>query len=99
MGLVLFHVTGEYQDVIEVDDDKGVEVGAEDVMHKSLEGGRSVGEAEGHDSILKVAITGTKSRLRYIVGVDADLVVAMAQVDLREDRGTMEAIEELINAG
>ena len=99
MDLVLLHVMGEHQDVIEIDDDKGVEVGAEDVVHEALESGGCICEAEGHDGILEMAIAGAEGGLGDVVGVYADLVVAMAQVDLGEDCGAMEAIEELVDTG
>ena len=67
-------------------------------MHEALEGGRGVGEAKGHDGVLKVAIPGTKGRLGYVIGVDANLVITMAKVDLGEHRGPVEAVKELINA-
>ena len=66
-------------------------------MHEALEGGGGVGEAKGHDSVLKVAITGAKRSFWYVVGVDADLVVAVAQVNLGKNGGPMETVEEFVN--
>ncbi|XP_070304212.1 uncharacterized protein [Salvelinus sp. IW2-2015] len=45
----------EDEDVINVDEDEPVQHVAENVIHQSLEHGRGVGEAKGHDQIFVVA--------------------------------------------
>ena len=97
--LVLLYVTREDQDVVQVDDDEGIEMGAKNIVHKALEGSGGVGEAERHDGVLEMPIPSPEGGLGNVLGVDADLVVAMTQVDLGKNRGTMEAVEEFINAG
>ena len=97
--LVGFGGGGEDQDVVQVDEDEGVEVGAEDVMHEALEGGGGVGEAKGHDGELKVAIAGAEGGLGDVFRGDPNLVVAVAEVNLGEDGGAMEAVKELVNPG
>ena len=46
---VRVHVVGEDEDVVEVDDDTVVEEVLENVVHETLESGRSVGKSEGHN--------------------------------------------------
>lgn len=95
--LVGFGGGGEDQDIIQVDKDEGVEVGAEDVVHEALEGGGGVGEAKRHDGELIVAIAGAEGGLGDVFGGHTNLVVAVAEVNLGEDGGPMEAVKELVN--
>jgi hypothetical protein len=53
-------IFGENEDVIEEDHNKVVQVGTEDVVHCTLESGWCVGESEGHDFELIVAIAGSE---------------------------------------
>src|SRR3954464_9884903 len=52
MFSVFFFILGVHQDIIEINHDKLVEVFHEYIIHQSGEGGRSIGQAKGHDSVL-----------------------------------------------
>ena len=90
--LVLFDSFGVDQNVVEKNNHVGVEVLAEDVVHEALEGGGGIGEAEGDDGEIVVAVPRSKGGLLDVGLLDADLVVALAEINLGEDGGTMEAI-------
>ena len=67
-------------------------------MREALEGGGGVGEAEGHDCVLEVPIASTEGGLGDVLGVNANLVVTMAQVNLGENCGAVEAVEEFVHS-
>ena len=96
---VLSRILGEDENIVEEDDDKVVEVGAEDVIHGALKGSRGVGEAKGHDFELVVAVTSPKCCFGDIILSHADLPVARFEIDFGEDRGALEAVEEFLSAG
>jgi hypothetical protein len=86
---MVFLVLGEDKDVVEVDDDEVVKVGAEDIVHEALEGGGGVGEAEGHDRVFEVAVAGAEGGLVDVLFGDPDLVIAVPEVDFGEDGGAV----------
>src|SRR3954465_8773425 len=49
---MFFFVLGVYQDIIQINHDKLVEVFHEYIVHQSGEGGRGIGQAKGHYSVL-----------------------------------------------
>src|SRR3954465_5333476 len=52
MFSMFFVILGVHQDIIKINHDKLVEVFHEYIIHQSGEGGRSIGQAKGHDSVL-----------------------------------------------
>src|SRR3954471_1144356 len=52
MFSMFFVVLGIYQDIIQINHDKLLEIFHEYVVHQSGEGGWSIGQAKGHDSVL-----------------------------------------------
>src|SRR3954462_15520219 len=52
MFSMFFFILGVHQDIIKINHDKLVEVFHEYIIHQSGEGGRSIGQAKGHDSVL-----------------------------------------------
>ena len=63
------------EDVIDVDNDELVEIIHEDRVHEPHESSWSIGETEGHDSILIKAITSNECRFWDILLSDLDLMV------------------------
>ena len=63
------HVVEEYQN-------KFPQVMAKNVIHKSLEGGGSIAQAERHDQEFKVAMVSSKGCFLNIIGVHAYLMVS-----------------------
>ena len=96
---MFFDSLGVDQQVVEVNDDGGVEVLAEDLVHEALEGGWGIGETKRDDGELVVAVTGTKGGLGDVGLGHADLVVALAEVDLGEDGGPMQPVEHVVDTG
>src|SRR3954470_16382895 len=52
MFSMLFFILGVYQDIIQINHDKLVEIFHENIVHQSGECGWSIGQAKGHDSVL-----------------------------------------------
>src|SRR3954447_8802552 len=86
------------QDIVEVNYNVVVEERTEDVVDKTLEGGRGVGEAERHYCEFVMTIARAKGRLWNILILDADLVVARAKVEFGEYFGALDSIKDLIYA-
>ncbi|GBG74392.1 hypothetical protein CBR_g18803 [Chara braunii] len=82
------------KNVIEVDHDTDFEEVAEDVVHGGLECGGGVGETERHYEKLVVPEVGAEGGLVGVLLADADLVEAIAEVDLGEVFGSTEVIKK-----
>ena len=61
--------------VIQINGGKGIEVGAEEIIHNRLAGGGSIGQAEGHDCKLEVTISGTEGCFMDVLRGHGDLVI------------------------
>jgi hypothetical protein len=85
------------QDVIEEHQDKHSDEVVEDVVHESLECCRCIGEAERHDQKLKMAVVRAKRSLLLIGRLHAHLVVPTVEVELGEEAGATELVEEFIH--
>src|SRR6478752_8408428 len=93
MALVFLEGPAEDENVIEIDDDKVVQELAENVVHQILEGSWGVGQSEGHNAILVVAIARTKGRFPFVAVRDPHKVVAAAEINLGEHLGRPEAVD------
>jgi hypothetical protein len=87
-----------YENIIDKDHDKFIELRHEHGVHEVHEVGRSISESERHDQELVKTITSGKSGLRNVARSDLDLVVARTKVDLRGDFGTSQLIEKNIDS-
>jgi hypothetical protein len=76
---------------------KPAKEGAQHVVHQALECCRRFCQAEGHDEELDVAMVGAEGGLLDVRGVNPDLVVAGAKVELGEKLGTSEFIQKFIH--
>ena len=99
VALVFFGRLGEDENVVQVYDDEGVEVLAEDFVHEALEGGWGVGEAKRNHGKFKMAIPGTKGSFGDVFRGHSDLVVALAKVNFGEDGGAVESVQHVVHAG
>src|SRR3954471_17994631 len=86
------------QDIVEVNYNAVVEERTEDVVDKTLEGGRGIGETERHYCELIMTVARAKGHLWYILILDADLVVARAKVEFGKYFGALDSIKDLIYA-
>lgn len=68
-----------------------------DIVHKCLEGSRRVAQGKRHDEELVEIIVSPERCLVHISGVHAHLVIARAEIELREQLGTMQLIEVLVD--
>ena len=91
---------GEDEDVVEVntDDTERDEV-VEDFVHHGLEGGGAVGQSEVHDEGFEQAAVGAKRRFPLVAFADANVVVAPADVELREVFRAFETMDEVVDEG
>src|SRR3954469_2155273 len=88
---------GVNQNVIQIYHHKLIEILHENRVHEPREGGRCVGETEGHDRVLVQAIAGGESCFRNIFLANLDLMITTSQVKLREYHSSSKLIEEIIN--
>jgi len=87
----------EDQDVIEEDEDAVMQERPEDVVHDCLERGQGISQPERHDQELVEPIMRLKRRLGNVSGEHPDLVVPRAEVQLGEEAGSEQLVEELIH--
>src|SRR3954466_14537282 len=73
MFSMLFFILGVYQDIIQINHDKLVEIFHEYIVHQSRESGWCISQAKGHDSILVYTIASNESGLRNVLFTDSDL--------------------------
>jgi len=89
-------VGGEDEEVVHVDDEPSFSNHvSEGVIHKSLEGGRGVGETEEHNSRFEEAFVGNEGSLPLMSIFDVYVVVAPSNVKLSENLGISEFIDEV----
>lgn len=85
------------EDVVEEDQDSTPKERLEHQIHQGLERSGRVGESERHYQEFKVSMMSTERRFEDIVRVYANLVVLGLEIELREQFGTMEFVEELLD--
>jgi len=89
-------IGGEDEEVIHVDDEPSFcNHVPEGVVHESLKSGRGVGEAEEHNSGFKETFMGDEGSFPLVSIFDADIVVAPPNIELCEDFGIPEFIDEV----
>ena len=74
-------IVGEYEDVVKVSRTEDVEMFVEDGVHERLKGGRSVGEAKGHNEAFVQAPASTERCGLDGVGMHANEVEGSPQVE------------------
>ena len=78
---------GGHQDVLEVDDNKGVQEIPQHVVDQGLENSWGVSQPEWDDEVLKVPQVSVEPRLLFIPLTDTYQMVCVAQVELGEHSG------------
>jgi hypothetical protein len=89
MLLMLFECLTVDEDIIDKDYHESIEVLAEGLVHQMHEGRGRIGETKWQHEKLIMTITSAKCSLRYITRIDADLMVAGAEIDLTEILGAL----------
>lgn len=82
---MLLQGMAEHQNVIQKRDDKLTVWAGEDIIYQALECWWSIGDAERHDTELKMSVMGLECYLLLITFAHPNLMVASAQIDLGED--------------
>ena len=85
------------EDVIEKHKDEPAEEDAQNVVHERLERRWGIAQPERHHKELVEAVMCAERRLGDVVGVHADLVVARTKVQLGEEPGTVQLVQQLVD--
>ena len=97
--LMMFLLTlGIYQDVINEDDHKRIEVLAEHPVHQIHEHSWRIRESKRHHKKFKMTISGSKSSLCHIVFPNLQLMIARFQINLGKNHRPLKLIKQVINA-
>jgi hypothetical protein len=99
MPRMLFCTLGIDQDVVNVDNDKLVQLRHEYGVHQVHEMCRSIGEPKRHNQILIQPVPGGESGLSNVFRADLDLMITRTKVDLGKDFCTGKLIEKNVDAG
>src|SRR3954469_3146832 len=97
-GMILL-ILGEDQNIIEIDQDKFVDVGVEDEIHQASEIWGSIDEAERHDSIFIRTKACSECCLGNIFFTNANLMITHTKVKHEEYLSTFKLLEKLIDVG
>jgi len=82
MALVLRHIVGVDEDVVQIDDDCDVDHVCKNIVHEFLKGCGCIGKPFRHYQPLKRAILGSECSFPFISGCDLDQMVCMLEIDL-----------------
>lgn len=93
---MLFFGLGVYQDILNEHHQKLVEVLHEDLVHDVHEIGRGIGKSEGHHIVAEQTIAGCEVCLEDVRLADLQLVVSGPQIDLGEDSGSIQLVEQIL---
>ena len=83
------------EDVIKVDDNGNVNHVGKDVVHKTLESGRSVGETERHNQPFKGPVASLECGLPFVSVSNADEMIGMPKVDFGVNPGFPGSIQKI----
>jgi hypothetical protein len=81
---MFFHTPRINKNVINKYHDKLVQLRHEDGVREIHEVCQCIRQSKGHDKIFKETISCSEGCLRYIFSVNLDLMIAGAEIDLRE---------------
>ena len=99
MPLVFCEGIGVDKDVVQVDNEELVKEVMEGVIHIMLEGTRCIAQVEGHDCIFKEAISAAEGCLPFLPWGYMESVVTITYIELGEELGTADSIQELADEG
>ena len=93
---VVFNRPAEYQNVIQVDNYKCVQMSAQHVVHCTLKGSRRIGETHGHHKPFILAISSNKRGLVHIFFLDLHLPVSRPQIQACKVLGTCQTVNQVL---
>ena len=70
------------QDIVQIYYNKNIKPFSKNLVNIALKTGGYIGEVEGYYLVLKMAISGTKSRLLFVTFLNPHLMIGMSQVQL-----------------
>ena len=79
---MVFDGGAKNQDVVHVSQTRGIVEISEDPIHHSHECSWGIAEAKRKDFEFEVAVSGTKRRFILVVGMDQDVVIPIAEIEL-----------------
>src|SRR5882762_9296569 len=82
VNLMLLNRIRKNKNIIKIDDDTNVSHIGKDIIHKMLEGGRSVSQTKGHNQVFECAVVGPKSSEPFVALGNVDIIVPCAEIDL-----------------
>src|SRR6184192_2369046 len=96
---MLLVISAVNEDIIDVDNHTDVQQRFQDVLDQRLESSWGIRESEGHNLVLIVTISCTKSRFLDVIFVNTDLIVSPTKVDLGKNLCTLKSVNEVVNEG
>ena len=96
--MLLFRL-GEDEDVVKIYYYELVEILFQHLVNERLKGGGGIDQSEGHDSILKMAISTSEGRLPFVPGGDSEGVVCVPQIQLSVDSRPADDVEQPLDQG
>ena len=85
--------------VVKVDNEELVKEVMEGVVHIMLEGTQRIAQAKGHDRIFEEAISAAEGCLPFLPWGYMESVVTITYIELGEELGTADSIQELADEG
>jgi len=96
----MFHEgIGVDKHVVKVDNEELVKEVTEGIIHIMLEGTRRIAQAEGHDRIFEEAISAAEGCLPFLPRGYMESVVTITYIELGEELGMADSIQELTDEG
>ena len=99
MKNVFFKGVGIDKDVVHICDSVLIKTFADDLVDICLKRSGSIGETKRHDAVFEMTITGAEGGFVFVSGCDTKPVECVADIDLGEELGAFDAIEEFRNQG
>ena len=87
------------EDVVEVYNHTNIQHVTEDVIHKVLKGGGSIGKSEWNNQPFKWAIVSVEGGFPFITISNVNQMVGMVQVDFGKHTSLLQGIKEVWNQG
>ena len=95
MNLVLGHVIRIYEDIIKVYYYVNIQHVAEDVIHKLLKRGRSIGKSEWNYQPFKGAVASAEGSFPFVAIRYVNQMVGMTPVDFGKHMSPLQGIKEV----
>ena len=85
------------QYIIQVYDNKNIQLFSQNLVNVSLEGSRSIRKAKRHNLVFKVSVFGLENYLSVITFTNLYLIIGIDKIQLGESLYPIEPIQQLAN--